>query len=405
MKNFNTIYLYIICSVLFVSAPTIQTHAQAAQIVKSISKMFGKKAAKEVAEETVERVAKEASQGIAKKTRKEIAQETAEQTIKRLSKETAETVIKKNAADAVYNSSKVISKRVMSDVAPNAIKKTFIMQLGKEIGENALKATSKEFAQQIGKKAPKEAGEQFIKRLGTESSQKALERSTKKAMEDEAITTSRTVLERHKDLLRKVRLQLLDKVRKSKAYKDLLKIYKKGPISLSEKELRELLANPQYFREYLKVKGGSKDVVEFFLRLKKGNPDHVRQLLANNYIKDYVSKSLRGKGGMHEWLMRQNFEDFLLNPKWGEDGDLLAFLLPRFTQATQKVRFLKGGGHISSPSIDATNSALFHSKLNEIIHKSNSIEELLMNMRRFAKKNLTPEAFMDFEKALEKILN
>ena len=41
-------------------------------------------------------------------------------------------------------------------------------------------------------------------------------------------------IEKQKDLLRKVRLRFLNKVRKSKVYKDLLLIYKKGPIKLTE---------------------------------------------------------------------------------------------------------------------------------------------------------------------------
>lgn len=404
MKNFKNIYIFIMCSMLLVSIPTTHVNAQAAQVVKSISKIFGKKAAKEVAEETAEQVAKEAAQGVAKKAGKEIAEETAEQAIKRLSKEAAETVIKKNATNALFQSSQVITKNVLSEVAPTAIKNTLFKQLSKELGENALKTTSKEFAQQVGKSASHEVGEQFIKRLGTESSQEALEHSAKQSMKEEAIQTSKTWIEKQKDLLRKVRLRFLNKVRKSKVYKDLLLIYKKGPIKLTDRELKELLANPQYFREYLKVKGGSKDVVEFLIRLKQSNPDHVRQLLANKEIKAYIKKSLRGKGGNHEWLMCENLEDFLLNPKWGKDGDLLACLLPRFSQATGKVRFLRGGGHISAPGMDATNSALFHNKLNDIIQSSNSTEELLVNIRRFAKKNLTPEDFLEFEKSLEKIL-
>ena len=322
-----------------------------------------------------DKVATKVLKKVAKKTMSEMAEATTEQVSKKATKNTvleiAEESAEKNAADAIS-----------------------------KLGENTLKTTNEEFSQQIGKTI----SEDVSKQLGTETSQEALEHSAQQVMEKEAIITSKTWIEKQKDLLRKVRLQLLKKVRKSNAYQDLLDIHKKGAIILTDKEVTELLANPQYFREYLKVKCGSKDVVEFFIRLKKSNPEQLRQLLGNQDIKAYVKKSLRGKGGNHEWLICENLEDFLLNPKWGNDGDLLAVLLPRFSQATDKVRFARGGGHISSAGIDATNSVLFHNKLNEIIHTSNSTEELLINMRRFAKQNLTPESYIEFEKTLEYML-
>lgn len=211
MKNFKNICIFIMCSMLLVSVPTTHVNAQAAQVVKSISKIFGKKAAKELAEETAEQVAKEAAQGVAKKAGKEIAEETAEQAIKRLSKEAAETVIKKNATNALFQSSQVITKNVLSEVAPTAIKNTLFKQLSKELGENALKTTSKEFAQQVGKSASHEVGEQFIKRLGTESSQEALERSAKssiKSLKDEA-------LEQTNNLKKQVQKPLSNKITKA----------------------------------------------------------------------------------------------------------------------------------------------------------------------------------------------
>ena len=208
-----------VCSVLLASFPTTQIHAQAAQVVKAVSKMFGKKAAKEVAEETAEQVAKEAAQSVAKKAGQEIVEETAEQAIKRLSKEAAENVIKKNASNALFRSSRDITKNLIYEVAPSAIRKALITQLGKELGETALKTTSKEFAQQIGYTASKEAGEQFIKRLGTEGSQEALERSAKssiKSLKDEAF-------EQTNKLKKQVQKPLTNKISKAqqKALKQL----------------------------------------------------------------------------------------------------------------------------------------------------------------------------------------
>ena len=110
MMNFKDICKVVLCCVLLVSTPTIHTHAQVGKVVKSVSKIFGKKAGKEIAGETAEKVAKEVAQGAVKKAGKEIAEETAEQALKRISKEVAETTIKKNVADALFASSKTITK-------------------------------------------------------------------------------------------------------------------------------------------------------------------------------------------------------------------------------------------------------------------------------------------------------
>ena len=190
MMNFKDICKVVLCCVLLVSTPTIHTHAQVGKVVKSVSKIFGKKAGKEIAGETAEKVAKEVAQGAVKKAGKEIAEETAEQALKRISKEVAETTIKKNVADALFASSKTITKKTISEVAPVAIKKTMLAQLSKEISEKALKTTSKEFAQQIGKKTSEEASQQFLKRIGTGGSQEMLESSGKKSfksLKDDAI--------------------------------------------------------------------------------------------------------------------------------------------------------------------------------------------------------------------------
>lgn len=297
MRNFKNTYRVIICIVLLVHVPIMPVYAQTAQVVKSISKIFGKKAAKEAAEETAERVAKEAAQGVAKKAGKEFAEETAEQTIKRLSKEAAETVIKNNTADAIFSSSKSIAKNAISEVAPTALKKTFITQLGKELGENALKTTSKEFTQYVGKSASKEVGEQFIKRLGTEGSQEALERSSKssiKSLKEEA-------LEQTKKLKQQVQKPLSNKITKAQQ-KALQQLSSLGD---DVKVFRNTKNVSSKADAMLNIKRKLDNVPECAEKQKifDALPDDIKQKLnkmwGSNYKYDNVPKTAKGQG---EWV-------------------------------------------------------------------------------------------------------
>lgn len=310
MKNFKNIYIFIMCSMLLVSIPTTHVNAQAAQVVKSISKIFGKKAAKELAEETAEQVAKEAAQGVAKKAGKEIAEETAEQAIKRLSKEAAETVIKKNATNALFQSSQVITKNVLSEVAPTAIKNTLFKQLSKELGENALKTTSKEFAQQVGKSASHEVGEQFIKRLGTESSQEALELSSKssiKSLKDEA-------LEQTNNLKKQVQKPLSNKITKvqQKALQqlgtiadDINKFKKSKDVSSKAEALLEIkrkLDNAPELPEKQKI----------FDALPNDIKSKLERMWGGNYKYDNIPATAKGQG---RWTGERGNSNYIFDVK------------------------------------------------------------------------------------------
>lgn len=380
--SFKYIYRCTLCVLLLAATPTNEVNAQATQVVKTVSKWFGKKAAKEGAEEVVE------------------------QGVKAISKDMAQKAITKNAVNAIYKPSATFVRKNLQEYAATNIGKTFTTKLGKELGEGALKTMSKEFAQQIGKSTSIEAQEIFIKRLGTESAQGAYELSAKKTMQKSAFDTKKSWSEKLKDKYHKLRISLLQKIHKSKIYKELLEIYAKGPINLTQKELTDLLAHPENFRSILKAKMGKKvNVVEFLIRLKMSNPQYVKQILDNPDLFLYIKKSIRkGNPGFHEWLEIQNLQDFLLNPKWGKEGDLLALFLPKFSQATRNVNFKLGGGHYSSGRPNTSESSMFHKALSEVIKDSNSIEELFVNVRRYAKKNLTPESYNEFLKILEHTL-
>jgi hypothetical protein len=147
---------------LLAVTPTNEVNAQATQVVKTVSKWFGKKAAKEGAEEV------------------------AEQGVKAISKDMAQKAITKNAANAIYKPSATLARKNLQEYAATNIGKTFTTKLGKELGEGALKTMSKEFAQQIGKSSSKEFQELFIKRLGTESTQEVGEWTAKKTLKESA---------------------------------------------------------------------------------------------------------------------------------------------------------------------------------------------------------------------------
>ena len=138
-------------------------------------------------------------------------------------------------------------------------------------------------------------------------------------------------------------------------------------------------------------------MIEFLIRLKLSNPQYVKQILNNPSLLEYIKKSIRGNKGVHEWLMVKNIEDFLLNPKWGPNGDFLALSLCRLTQKTDNVLFKVGGKHGS------TNSTKFHNGLSKVIEQSSSIEELFVNVRRYAKQNLTSDAYNEFLNIFESV--
>ena len=384
MMNFNSLFRCIVITSFIVSISHFEVNAQSGQLIKSVAtetsssirKWFGKKAAKE----TTEEIAEQGGKAISASVKKTIAEMT---------------------NDAIYRSSAKLSQKTLQDYANANIKKTIIKTISKEINETALKATSKEFAQQLGKTTSSEAYEYFAKRLGNESSKEVFEQTTKNAIEKKAFDTKKNWGEILKDKLHKLRLQLLQKIQKSKIYKELLEIHSKGPITLTDKELNELLAHPEYFNSFLRKTGSkSKSIqtkIEFFIRLKKSNPQHVKEILANPVIKEKMAKALRGQGYMHEWLMVKNFEDFLLNPKWGDQGDLLAMILPRLVEKTDNIIFKVGGKH------GATKSTRFLKGLAQVIDNSTSIEELFVNIRRYAKQNLDAASYNEFLQILESL--
>lgn len=380
------IFRYLFCIFIFTLAPTINVDAQIGRTVKSIM------------DETSTMVGK----WFGKKTIKEGTEETIEQGAKAISKEIAQRAIIRNVDNAIFTPYTTINRNILEEVSAANIKRTLTLKVSKEVSEVALKTASKEFTEHIGKTTTKEAQVYFVKRLGTEGSQEIRELSVKESMQRNAFETKKSWNEKLKDKYHQLRLELSQTIHKSKAYKELLDIYAKGPIYLSEKEMAELLANPNYIRSYLKAKiGNKKNVVEFLIRLKMSNPEYVKQILNNKELWDYIKKNIRGSKREHEWLMVKNLKSFLFDPKWGDNGDLLALSLTKLSQATNRVNFKIGGGHGTSGRPNSPEARAFHDGLSEVIDNSASIEELYINIRRYAKKHLKKEDYNEFLRVLQ----
>ena len=193
---------------------------------------------------------------------------------------------------------------------------------------------------------------------------------------------------------------LANLIKKSVLQKEVNKILAKGPIKLSKKELSELLKHPEYLRSYIATyTGNSKNYQEFFIRLSKGSKEQVIAILDDPQIKKLVEKRIRAGGGYHEWLMTKNYKDFLTNPKWGEDGPYLSMALTRLVQRTNLVLFKTGGGH------GMGGSTVFHNGLAKVISQCSSKEDLLVNVRKYAKEQLKEESYKEFEQILIKVLS
>ena len=281
MMSFKYIYRCALCILLFTVVPTTEVNAQATQVVKAVSKWFGKKAAKEGAEEVVE------------------------QGVKAISKDMAQKAITKNAANAIYKPSATFARKNLQEYAATNIGKTFTTKLGKELGEGALKTMSKKFAQQIGKSSSKEFQELFIKRLGTESTQEVGEWTAKKTLKESAA----------KNIAKKQAAKTAARLTGADAFKALDDI----PMI---KEVSEQLQkkSPAYFKtEKLYVeKVGKSKVVGF-----EGTPSKI-EISPNGTIRA-KGGSTANAGPMNEYLNNP-----LPNTKYETEGGLLNFHTDQF---------------------------------------------------------------------------
>ena len=199
-------------------------------------------------------------------------------------------------------------------------------------------------------------------------------------------------------------------VTKTLIYKELQKIKAKGPIKLKKKDFDYLMANADggNLRNIILAYTGDKKLfLEFFIRLADGDKKQAEMLLNQSGIRKYINNAIRsysGERGYHEWLMTSNFKSYLLDEKWGKDGHFLAVALPRFIQKTININFKGGGGHVARHRRNSEESVSFHNGLAEVIHKCSSKEELLVEIRAYAKKVLNQKALEDFNHIFKEVL-
>ena len=291
----------------------------------------------------------------------------------------SEITIKKNVSKRGSN---YLQKEIIEHSLKKKIRKKFIQKIEKEGFDNLFSYSNKHVFIELGPTATSNVASKYSRSLY----------STK-------ITQQSSNLMGVTSPIHKFRSKYLQsKLSKTVIKKDLDEILARGPISLSPKELDELLNHPDYLREIMMVKTGSQvkgmgNFQEFFIRLAQGNPEQVKKILETPQIREKVNRAIRQGGGKHEWLMTKNFEDFLLDPKWGNDGPFLALALTKLVQKTEKVIFKYGGSHLSRE-----NSGKFHLGLAKVIAQSSSKEELFLAIKKYAKDNLTKESYDDFIK-------
>ena len=279
--SFKYIYRCALCVLLLAVTPTNEVNAQATQVVKTVSKWFGKKAAKEGAEEVVE------------------------QGVKAVSKDMAQKVITKNAVNAIYKPSATLSRKNLQEYAATNIGKTFTTKLGKELGEGALKTMSKEFAQQIGKSSSKEFQELFIKRLGTESTQEVGEWTAKEKLKESAA----------KNIAKKQAAKTAARLTGADAFKALddMPDIKKQVVKLQQQSPANFTTDKLFVE-----KVGKSKVVGF-----EGTPSKI-EISPNGTIRA-KGGSTANAGPMNEYLNNP-----LPNTKYETEGGLLNFHTDQF---------------------------------------------------------------------------
>lgn len=215
--------------------------------------------------------------------------------------------------------------------------------------------------------------------------------------------TVRSTIEKGKQKFESLLLRQL--IRKTQLYKRLQEIKAKGQITLSAKTIEDFRLNKVRGRDWLKniieVKTGNKNnFQEFFIRLAMSDKKLAKEILENRDVREYINACIRRAhgGGNHEWLMCKNFDDFLTNSKWGDDGSFLALAITELVQKTTRINFKYGGKH------GAANSGTFHNKLAGVIASCDSKEELFVKVRTFAKEHLVEEDYKLFNQIFKDIV-
>ena len=208
-------------------------------------------------------------------------------------------------------------------------------------------------------------------------------------------------------------IETAEKIAKSQLKLSMDALRKLPGIKLTTEQLDNIRQKPNYLKELVKESTGKEfkgGYLEFFIRLTKTNPNQAHEIW--NYskaVRDVIKDAIR-PGGTHEWLMCENFIDFLTDPKWRRDGPYLVKILSVLTQNTNDVYLILRDGTKWTHTLESQTTfgragnpkALIHNLIRNVIKNSNSTEDMLVNMDKMVKERYPKEVYEKFSKALEK---
>ena len=151
---------------------------------------------------------------------------------------------------------------------------------------------------------------------------------------------------------------------------------------------------------------------------KMGNVDVVRTFMTNGKtksdVRNWILKS--GGGGTHEWFKRSHVDKFLLDPKYGKNGDLLFYMQNKFVQRTEnvigKTGFVHKGAHLNGlddveKSWHNQQNTSFHDGLDNVINRyqGDNPVELAKHIDKYAQERLTQDSYNDFKRVYDQIFS
>ena len=197
----------------------------------------------------------------------------------------------------------------------------------------------------------------------------------------------------------------------------------KGAIKLTKDELETAKNDKVFLRALMKKYDCGDNLDDFLIRLKVGDSKQVENLLGitykdGHYVTDgrtaargFLDSYIRqANGGNHEFLLTSNYSDYLLNPKWGDDGPAISITVRQLVQKTREVKIngfshyeLYGPASKSAREADPLAWMEARRKMNDTLHNlsevmenSSDIGTLYENVREYVSLALDPESAEKF---------
>ena len=199
-------------------------------------------------------------------------------------------------------------------------------------------------------------------------------------------------------------IEVAEKIARSSLKESVDTIRKLPGIRLSTAQLDMIRQTPSSMEKLVKEMTGKEfrdGYLEFFIRLTKSNADQATELW--NYstkVRDFIKNNAIRPGKTHEWLMCENFMDFLTDPKWRKEGTYLAKALSVLVQKTDDVYIILEDGTKWTHTMEKFGNGTIHNKIREVVKNSNSAEELLVNLENMVRKDFPEEVYEKFANAL-----